>query len=255
MNNFIEYAKYYNLLNKEKNYIEECDYLQKIFKRFQVIPASLLDFGCGTGRHAIEFARRGHWVQGVDLSEEMIKLAKEAFNKEDLPAMGEILFLTLKDFLSQPIKKNDVSVSLFHVANYQTTDEDLIEYFRILNKSTKPGGLVIFDYWYRPAVDNLKPEKRKKIVENDEMRVTRISTPNYIKNGEVIEVLFDILIEDKLSGESFKINENHKMRPILIEELKQFIPKELKLVETFEWLGFSSPTNKSWSAVSVFRKS
>lgn len=255
MNNFIEYAKYYDLLNKEKNYVDECNYLQKIFDRFNVKATSLLDFGCGTGRHALEFAKRGHRVEGVDLSAEMIKIAIEALNKELLLTSGEISFLTLKDYLAQPIKKNDISLSLFHVANYQTADEDLSAYFRILNESTKPGGLVIFDYWYRPAVNHLKPEKRTKIVENDELRVTRTSTPNYIKNGEVIKVLFDILIENKESGESYKINENHKMRPILVEELREVLPKEFNLVGTFEWLGFSSPTNESWSAVSVFRKS
>ena len=34
--------------------------------------ASILDVGCGTGRHAIELAKRGYAVTGVDLSTEML---------------------------------------------------------------------------------------------------------------------------------------------------------------------------------------
>lgn len=38
--------------------------------------ARILDVGCGTGRHAIEFAKRGFRVTGVDLSEKMIEVAR-----------------------------------------------------------------------------------------------------------------------------------------------------------------------------------
>ncbi len=40
-------------------------------------PGRLLDLGCGTGRLLIPFARRGSWVLGVDLSEEMLRVAGE----------------------------------------------------------------------------------------------------------------------------------------------------------------------------------
>jgi SAM-dependent methyltransferase len=40
-------------------------------------PGRLLDLGCGTGRLLLPFARRGWWVLGVDLSEEMLKVAAD----------------------------------------------------------------------------------------------------------------------------------------------------------------------------------
>lgn len=40
-------------------------------------PGRLIDLGCGTGRLLIPLARRGFWVLGVDLSEEMLKVAGE----------------------------------------------------------------------------------------------------------------------------------------------------------------------------------
>ena len=37
----------------------------------------ILDIGCGTGRHAIELARRGYRVTGIDLSEGQLRRARE----------------------------------------------------------------------------------------------------------------------------------------------------------------------------------
>lgn len=37
----------------------------------------LLDIGCGTGRHAVELAKRGYSVVGFDLSEGQLRLARE----------------------------------------------------------------------------------------------------------------------------------------------------------------------------------
>jgi SAM-dependent methyltransferase len=45
-------------------------------------PGWLIDLGCGTGRLLVPFARRGCWVLGVDLSEEMLKRAGERAARE-----------------------------------------------------------------------------------------------------------------------------------------------------------------------------
>ncbi|NNE70957.1 MAG: class I SAM-dependent methyltransferase [Rhodothermales bacterium] len=39
--------------------------------------SSLLDVGCGRGRHAVEFARRGYRVTGLDLSERSLEAAMQ----------------------------------------------------------------------------------------------------------------------------------------------------------------------------------
>jgi SAM-dependent methyltransferase len=38
-------------------------------------PGRLLDLGCGTGRLLVPFAKRGYWVLGIDLHEEMLRQA------------------------------------------------------------------------------------------------------------------------------------------------------------------------------------
>jgi len=47
-------------------------------------PSSILDVGCGPGRHAISLARRGYRVHGVDISQDFIGLATASVAKEGL---------------------------------------------------------------------------------------------------------------------------------------------------------------------------
>jgi SAM-dependent methyltransferase len=51
----------------------------------------VLDVGCGPGRHALALARRGIRTHGIDLSPEFVALARDASEREDLPATFEEL--------------------------------------------------------------------------------------------------------------------------------------------------------------------
>jgi len=39
--------------------------------------AAILDLCCGTGRHSIELAKLGYAVTGLDISEELLRIAKK----------------------------------------------------------------------------------------------------------------------------------------------------------------------------------
>lgn len=52
----------------------ECDFIEA--ELGQDRSRRILDVGCGTGRHAIELARRGYAVEGVDLSEAQLARAR-----------------------------------------------------------------------------------------------------------------------------------------------------------------------------------
>ena len=59
-----------------KNTVKEVDF---ILDELNLSPGcSILDMGCGTGRHAVELARRGYQVTGVDISSGMLIEAKKA---------------------------------------------------------------------------------------------------------------------------------------------------------------------------------
>jgi SAM-dependent methyltransferase len=67
-----------------KGTVQEVDFLWKVLT---LQPGqSVLDVGCGPGRHSLELARRGIAVVGVDASEEFVALAREAAEAEGLDA-------------------------------------------------------------------------------------------------------------------------------------------------------------------------
>lgn len=62
-----------------ENTVGEVDFILEEFK----LPRNrrILDMGCGTGRHAVELARRGYRVTGVDISSGMLAEAEKAARK------------------------------------------------------------------------------------------------------------------------------------------------------------------------------
>jgi len=51
-------------------------------------PAALVDLGCGTGRHALRFARRGFPVVAIELSHAMLRAVRGTAEAERLPLLG-----------------------------------------------------------------------------------------------------------------------------------------------------------------------
>ncbi len=62
--------------------IGECDFIEKELDFNKNL--KILDIGCGTGRHSIELAKRGYDVTGIDLSDSLLKKARQKSEKFDL---------------------------------------------------------------------------------------------------------------------------------------------------------------------------
>jgi hypothetical protein len=78
---FGAYSHYYDLLYEEKNYAKEVEFVSAIIRRHAPDAKTMLDLGCGTGRHAWGFTQKGYKVTGLDRSAEM--LAKAANQELD----------------------------------------------------------------------------------------------------------------------------------------------------------------------------
>lgn len=243
---FEEYSQYYNLLYKEKDYEGEAGYVADLLKQFAPKAEYLLDIGCGTGKHANLLTRKGYKVDGLDMSEGMLQTAKKNF-----PGMnfyqGNACDFDLK-------KKYDAIISLFHVASYQTTNDQIVNYFKSVKKHLKEGGLFIFDFWYGPAVLEDKPAVRVKRLEDDTIKVTRIAEPSIHQNENIVDVNYEVIIEEKATGNMNRISETHKMRYYFLPELKLlFEINDFKFLECYEWMSRKKPDVKSWNALCILK--
>lgn len=75
---FTNYADKYEKEIFTQGTMGEVDFIEKEINKDK--NCKILDIGCGTGRHAIELAKRGYSVTGVDLSENMLNKAIKKAN-------------------------------------------------------------------------------------------------------------------------------------------------------------------------------
>lgn len=97
---FQDYAYYYNAFYKDKNYGKEAEQVNRILKMHGCDRGTLLNLGCGTGRHDIELSNLGYQCTGVDMSPLMIKIAKE--NAKEANNQISFLWLILEN-MSQSV--------------------------------------------------------------------------------------------------------------------------------------------------------
>lgn len=237
------YSQVYDLLYKDKNYLEEVEYVNALIKSIKTDAKTLLDIGCGTGRHAELFCELGYIVYGVDMSRDMLEIAeRRRTGKED---RLKFIHSKIQDLnLSQ---KFDVVVSLFHVVSYQTTNDELIRMFKIAKDHMQRDGLFIFDFWYGPAVLTNPPSIRVKRIENEEIKITRIAEPQLYPQKNLVEINYDIFVEDKRKDAIIEGKEVHRMRYFFDTELEMICEMVgFKVVNKYKWLTYQSPDFNSW---------
>ncbi|MFW2605353.1 class I SAM-dependent DNA methyltransferase [Aliarcobacter butzleri] len=251
MNQFGDlYSKYYDLLYSDKDYISEVKYVDSLIKANSKNTKTLLDMGCGTGKHAELFCDMGYEVHGIDLSEDMLKIAENRrIGKENKLSFSHsnIQNLSLN-------KKFDVVVSLFHVMSYQNSNSELFKAFEVAKNHLNNDGIFIFDFWYGPAVLTDLPTTRVKRLENDNIKVTRLAEPILDAQKNIVDVNYDIFIENKETKEVIEKKELHQMRYFFDTEL-EFICESIgfKILNKYEWLSYKKPDFSSWNVVWIIK--
>lgn len=79
---FENYGMKYDKENFAQGTIGESDFIEKEIQYNK--ETKILDIGCGTGRHSLELSKRGYTVVGIDLSESLLKRAKEKASEQNL---------------------------------------------------------------------------------------------------------------------------------------------------------------------------
>ena len=78
-------APFYDKLQNDVSYTAWADFFEGVFSRFADGKVKeILDLGCGTGTMTLELCRRGYDMTGVDISPEMLTLARQSGEDEGL---------------------------------------------------------------------------------------------------------------------------------------------------------------------------
>ena len=247
---FKEYANYYNLLYRDKNYKEESEYINTLIKKFAPHSKSLIDLGCGTGNHAFQFENLNYEVKGVDISTSMVTIAED--KKKSCNSQIDFEEGDIRSYRDS--RKYDAVVSLFHVMSYQTSNDDLEKAFATAKSLLKENGVFVFDCWYGPGVLTDLPVSRKKTFEDSVLRVTRISNSAVDFNTNIVTVDFNITIETKPTLQESELHEFHSMRYFFRPEI-MFLANlyNLEIVGHYQWMNTEVPSEKDWYCVFILR--
>lgn len=163
MNIYTGFARVYETFMDNIPYETWCSYLTGLFKEYGVKSGSLVcELGCGTGSMTRLLAQAGYDMIGIDLSEEMLDVARYEHPEEE----SDILYLNqdMREF--ELFGTVAAVVSVCDSMNYLTSEEDLLQVFRMVNNYLDPGGYFIFDmkteYHYEVLMGN------RTIVDNRE---------------------------------------------------------------------------------------
>lgn len=188
MEAYTGFARVYDMFMDNVPYEEWSRYLVGLLKEYGVTEGIVLELGCGTGKMTRLLSRAGYDMIGIDNSEEMLQMAREAESEsEDCLAAAEeskseaclaaaeesksetenILYLLqdMREFELYGTVK--AAVSICDCVNYILEEEELLQVFRLVNNYLDPGGIFIFDlntlYKYREVLgENVICENREE---------------------------------------------------------------------------------------------
>lgn len=186
------YLYFYESALSEERTVGECNYIESICELKG--KEKILDLACGHGRHSIEFAKREYRVEGIDLNQDFIQLAKNTSQKSGLKAR-----FVEGDILESEYGENfDLVIFLFNSLGFFNEPNAAIIFNRI-NQCLKKGGKAFIDTKNRDHI--IKEIKPYEVIEKgNDLMIDRLSfnpkkgtTTNdrtYIKDGKRYEAPF-----------------------------------------------------------------
>ena len=242
---FSDYAYYYNAFYKDKDYRREAEQIDQLFKKYSDSVKNVISFGCGTGKHDFELNQLGYILSGIDMSDTMIEVARKSALEKNVSEEFEVS--DIRNY--EPNKQYDAVISLFHVMSYQTSNKDLICAMGSARKCLNQGGLFIFDAWYGPGVLSDKPSVRVKEVEDEKYKLVRMARPVMHDQTNVVDVNYDVLVINKATMVTQKINEVHNMRYLFKPEVESYLQQTgFELVDILDCSNLNKTNFDSWTA-------
>ncbi len=121
----------------------------------------ILEIGCGTGRVLLPLLQTGHVVTGVDISEQMLRLAENKLIKNHLQ---ERCILLNHNFVDQALPQTyGLALVTFYTFNYLLTPEHQKAFLGHVDESLLPGSLIVLHLFYPHTLSH--PETNGKWID------------------------------------------------------------------------------------------
>ncbi|WP_394233030.1 class I SAM-dependent DNA methyltransferase [Niallia oryzisoli] len=135
------FAYLYDELMRDVPYHEWLTFIKRQAETYGIAGKKLLDLACGTGELTIQLADEGYDVTGVDLSGDMLAVAKEKADKR-----GHSLFFAEQDMSElEGLGQFDIIGIFCDSLNYLQTEREVVQTFERVLHHVKPEGLFLFD--------------------------------------------------------------------------------------------------------------
>ncbi len=226
MYEYKDMAKYYDLFYSNKSYEQEIDFLINLIKDRKTI----IDVGCGTGIHMHLLEERGYQVDGLDLSDNMLDIAKTRTKGK----------LFQGDLLNYEIdKKYGVIISMFavfnHLNNYEEFEKGIIKWYKNLNDN----GILIID------LHNGRCDGEKTISFKDYKRIMKWTfDEKQFKEHTDIKYIID----------NNEYNDTHEFIIYEIEKIKQILEKNKLNYKLYENYSLNKANDNSKNIEIVINK-
>jgi ubiquinone/menaquinone biosynthesis C-methylase UbiE len=164
---FTKSAPYYDVIYSFKDYQAETHRLQELITDHLLSGGDrLLDVACGTGKH-LQFLKEKFEVEGLDLSPELLKIARE--RTPDIPYHHA----DMMDF--DLGREFDVVTCLFSSIGYVKILENLNRAVKCMTNHLLAGGILVVEPWFTPDSWNVG-SVHANFIDEPELKIARINT-------------------------------------------------------------------------------
>ncbi len=198
------------------NYDEEFEFYFKVLKKYHC--RSVLEVGCGTGNLAQCFRTHQFDYVGLDLSDDMLRIAKKN-NPGSTFLKGDMRNFTLQ-------KHVESCIITGRSISYVTSDEDVKNAFASIGKNLTSLGILCFDFIdaskFIPSIKDGKTIMHEAIVHSKKYRRESFWKVNLAQDG-----LFDwesVFYEEQTDDSLKRIGEDQStIRAFWADEIKTFL--------------------------------
>ena len=241
-----DFARYYDILMEDADYEGRTEYILSLFERFDAKPTLLLDLACGTGEFSNGFANKGISVIGVDISEDMLAIAREKSDQKG----NNILYVCQDAAELDLYGKVDGAICCLDSLNHIIEYEKFCDAISRVSLFLEDNGLFVFDlntvYKHREVLGN-------NTFVMDEEGVYCVWQNFFNPEDNTVDICLDFFEGD---GENYqRASEDITERAYTESEISGALQKAgLEILAVYGDMTYEKPTETCERAVYVTRK-